>query len=222
MEQGLYKKFRIKPGDKLYLLNAPSNFRAVMGELPEESKISPSKNAQQVHWFVKNTQEVESQVEKVLSQLNEGSLLWVYFPKGSSKIQTDLTRDKGWELLTRPELKWMSLVSFDETWSAFALKKDSSPEVQTRKLEQQEFPEFIDPVKKTVKIPADLADAFKKKARVKERFESLAYSHKKEYVHWILSAKREETRSARVNGTIEMLEQGLKNPSDKGRMNKRK
>jgi hypothetical protein len=220
MEEGLFKKFRIKQGDKLYLVNAPSDFRQTMGELPDEAKISPSKNAQQVHWFVKDTGEVKTQVEKVLALLNEGSLLWVYFPKGSSKIQTDLTRDKGWDLLTRPELKWMALVSFDETWSAFALKKDSSPEVVTRKVEQQEFPEYIDPVKKTVKIPEDLEEAFIKKDKLKNRFLALAYSHKKEYVHWILSAKREETRIARINGTLEMLEQGLKNPSDKRRQTK--
>ena len=39
-----------------------------------------------------------------------------------SKIQTDLTRDKGWESLSKLDLKWITLISVDETWSAFALR----------------------------------------------------------------------------------------------------
>lgn len=49
-------------------------------------------------------------------------MLWISFPKGSSGIQTDLTRDKGWEGVSRFELKWVTLVSVNEVWSAFALR----------------------------------------------------------------------------------------------------
>ena len=45
-----------------------------------------------------------------------------FVPKGSSKIQTDLTRDKGWDVLQGLNLKWLTLVSVDDTWSAFALR----------------------------------------------------------------------------------------------------
>ncbi len=47
-------------------------------------------------------------------------------------------------------------------------------------------------------------------------FDALAWTHKKEYVEWILAAKRDETLANRVNGTIERLRKGPKNPSDKG------
>jgi len=49
-------------------------------------------------------------------------MLWITFPKGISKIQTDLTRDKGWEALQTLDLKWINLISVNETWSAFALR----------------------------------------------------------------------------------------------------
>ena len=41
--------------------------------------------------------------------------VWICYPKGSSKIQTDLTRDKGWQPLDGGDLMWLSLVSIDET-----------------------------------------------------------------------------------------------------------
>ena len=50
------------------------------------------------------------------------SLLWISFPKGASKIQTDLTRDRGWEDVQKLGLKWITLVSVNETWSAFAMR----------------------------------------------------------------------------------------------------
>ena len=54
--------------------------------------------------------------------LKPESLLWVAFPKGTSKIQTDLTRDKGWDVLQQADLKWVTLISVNDTWSAFLLR----------------------------------------------------------------------------------------------------
>ena len=61
-------------------------------------------------------------VPQLVSALKPDSMLWISFPKGSSKIQTDLTRDKGWDALQQADLKWLSLISVDETWSGFALR----------------------------------------------------------------------------------------------------
>lgn len=60
------------------------------------------------------------------------SLLWISFPKGSSKIQTDLTRDKGWEALREVDLKWINLISVDDTWSAFSLRPYRPGEARQR------------------------------------------------------------------------------------------
>ena len=43
-------------------------------------------------------------------------------------------------------------------------------------------------------------------------FETLSFTNKKEYVEWIVTAKREETRNNRIEGTIERLLKGWKNP----------
>jgi hypothetical protein len=42
------------------------------------------------------------------------------FDKGTSKIQTDLTRDRGWDVVGQADLKWVNLVSVNEIWSAFS------------------------------------------------------------------------------------------------------
>ena len=66
-------------------------------------------------------------VERALSA--DGMLL-ISFPKGTSKIQTDLTRDKGWNALRAADLKWLTLISVDDTWSAFALRRYKAGEAR--------------------------------------------------------------------------------------------
>ena len=43
-------------------------------------------------------------------------------------------------------------------------------------------------------------------------FETLSYTHRKEYCRWISEAKKEETRSKRLEKAIEMLKQKVKTP----------
>ncbi|RYF90014.1 MAG: antitermination protein NusB, partial [Chitinophagaceae bacterium] len=43
-------------------------------------------------------------------------------------------------------------------------------------------------------------------------FDSLSFTNKKEYIEWIVTAKREETRTERIAGTIERLAKKWKNP----------
>lgn len=63
------------------------------------------------------------------------------------------------------------------------------------------------PKDKTIETPADVEKALKK-AKVLTYFDSLAYSHRKEYIQWIDSAKKEETRLRRIGQAIEKLQAG--------------
>ena len=75
-----------------------------------------------VQLFVKTQAELERVIAHVRAALKPAGILWITFPKGTSKIQTDLTRDKGWDALQAIDLKWINLISVDEKWSAFALR----------------------------------------------------------------------------------------------------
>ena len=57
-------------------------------------------------------------------------------------------------------------------------------------------------------IPEVLKDALAKHPQAKEVFESFSYTHQKEYIEWIVAAKREVTKQKRVAQTIEWLGQG--------------
>jgi hypothetical protein len=63
---------------------------------------------------------------------------------------------------------------------------------------------------RTVEVPPDLAAALDGDRRA--FFDSLSYTHRKEYVRWIEGAKREETRRARVEKAAAMLQAGVRTP----------
>jgi uncharacterized protein YdeI (YjbR/CyaY-like superfamily) len=58
---------------------------------------------------------------------------------------------------------------------------------------------------KTVDVAPDISIEFKK-AGVLSYFDSLAYSHRKEYVMWIEEAKKEETRKNRIEKAVSKLQ----------------
>ena len=61
-----------------------------------------------------------------------------------------------------------------------------------------------DTAERTVDVPEDLAAALKK-AGLREAFDKLAYSHRREHVQAILDAKKAETRERRIGKALEML-----------------
>ena len=69
-----------------------------------------------------------------------------------------------------------------------------------------------DTEERIVDVPVDFEELMKKEPSVFEYFNSLAFTHKKEYVRWIVEAKREETRNKRLSKAIEMLKARIKTP----------
>jgi hypothetical protein len=62
---------------------------------------------------------------------------------------------------------------------------------------------------RTVEVPQDLQELLKKDSVAQTFFQKLSFSHQKEYVQWIDSAKKPETRMTRIQKTVEMLQQKL-------------
>ncbi|MGZ3840219.1 MAG: YdeI/OmpD-associated family protein [Flavisolibacter sp.] len=210
------KKLRIKEGNLLRTIHAPGNFRSLLGPLPEGVRISATAgNFHQVHWFVKDQAHLHKEWPMVQSLLKEGVLCWIYFPKGSSGIQSDLSRDRGWdELKNVPELQWISLVSLDLTWSAFGLRLKQG-KIKKKAPEEKAILQYIDAGKKTLRLPEDFAAALESNGKAENFFHGLSFTNRKEYVEWIISAKKEATRNTRLDASIERLSNGWKSPDNR-------
>jgi len=217
MAASIADKLKIKAGYTLLTIHAPKDFEATLSPLPADVTITENgKNYQQIHWFVLNQAQMEKEHPKVLKLLKEGVICWTYYPKGSSGIQTDLTRDKGWEKLLTIDIQWLTLISFNVTWSSFSFrqKTEADEKKAAKPKEERLIFQYADSKTKTIRLPDDLAKAFAKNKQAAKIFEALAFSHRREYVEWIVTAKKEETRANRIQGTLERLVKGWKNPAN--------
>jgi uncharacterized protein YdeI (YjbR/CyaY-like superfamily) len=70
----------------------------------------------------------------------------------------------------------------------------------------------IDRNERTVDVPLDLQEALGHNARAAAAFGALAPSHKRAYVDWITSAKKDETRASRILKAADMLTAGTRSP----------
>jgi hypothetical protein len=123
-ESALAKKLKLRPGVRAAIVGAPEGFTASLKPLPAKVDLAEKLHGK-LDWillFVRNEAELSRLAPKAAQALNPAGMLWLAFPKGSSKIQTDLTRDKGWGSVAKLDLKWINLVSVDDTWSAFSLR----------------------------------------------------------------------------------------------------
>jgi hypothetical protein len=120
-ESSLAKKMKLKPGTRAAIINAPRDY---LQGFKHDREISQKLDGKfdWIQIFVENKAGLDKLAPTAAQALNPGSILWISFPKGTSNSQTDLTRDKGWESLQPLDLKWVNLISVNETWSAFALR----------------------------------------------------------------------------------------------------
>jgi len=64
---------------------------------------------------------------------------------------------------------------------------------------------------RTVEVPDEFHMKMKQ-GKVLLFFETLSYTHRKEYCRWITGAKKEETRQQRLEEAIKLLRKGMKTP----------
>jgi hypothetical protein len=126
-DETLLRKLKLKPGVRGAVFGAPDGYIEKLQPLPDATTIEadPADANADYDWvqlFVRDRAALERSLQGARKALKPVSQLWICYPKGSSKIQTDLTRDKGWESLADAELLWINLISIDDTWSAFGLR----------------------------------------------------------------------------------------------------
>lgn len=123
-ENPLLKKMKLKSGQRVAIINAPGGYLEALQPLPADVELAEALVGvfDWVQLFVKTQAELAQMIAHVRAALKPAGMLWITFPKGTSKIQTDLTRDKGWDALQAIDLKWITLISVDDTWSAFSLR----------------------------------------------------------------------------------------------------
>ena len=122
-EKSVVQKLLLKPGQKMLLLNAPKGYRGSLAQLPEGARLEVKLvQADVIQIFVTSMEELKKKLEAVKPILTKKTVLWISYPKGTSKIATDLDRDIIREYAQGAGLTGVSVFSIDEDWSALRLR----------------------------------------------------------------------------------------------------
>jgi hypothetical protein len=75
-----------------------------------------------VQVFAKDRATLDRHLEAAHAALKPGGLFWISYPKGSSKVPTDLNRDVFWDALEHLGVRPVTQVSVDQVWSALRFR----------------------------------------------------------------------------------------------------
>lgn len=121
----LLKKLQFKNNDRMLVLDLPQDLRELKDLWESETTVlsEPDGKFKFALCFVQDQQAIKSALHRVSGHLEDDALLWMAYPKKSSKkYNSDITRDQGWEPLGAVGLEPVRQVAIDADWSALRFR----------------------------------------------------------------------------------------------------
>ena len=124
-DKSVAEKLPIKAGYKVLLFNIPPDYKSLLGELPAGTTVleNSTEKADLIQVFVSSKKELEYQLSNLKALLKPKGLLWITYPKGTSKVKADINRDSINAYAQTIGLTGIAMISIDDTWSALRLKE---------------------------------------------------------------------------------------------------
>lgn len=115
----LVKKLGLKPGHSFYVYQPPEAYFDWLSPLPEnvKSKTRLSDMLDFIHLFVKDRKTFQAAFRSAREHLNKDGMLWVSWPKKSSKVPTDLDENNISDFGLKEGLVDVKVCAVDDTWS---------------------------------------------------------------------------------------------------------
>ncbi|MCP4403974.1 MAG: DUF3052 family protein [bacterium] len=119
----LAQKLGIKENFTMYIQNSPANYEQLIRPLPEGVVISKrlSNELDMIHFFVKSRKELSSDIENFSRTIEQNGMIWVFWPKKSSHVPTDVTENVIREVVLPLGLVDVKVCAVDEVWSGLKI-----------------------------------------------------------------------------------------------------
>jgi len=119
----LRQKLGIKPGLTVVTINAPTNYRPLLGTIPEgvtfSGRLTPDSSF--VHVLIKKRSELANKLSVLREKIADTGTVWVSWPKRSSGVPTDVTEDVVRAVALPLGFVDVKVCAIDETWSGLKL-----------------------------------------------------------------------------------------------------
>ena len=121
-EKTAAQKAGVKPGTTVALVNDVPGVVASLG-FPEDTAFVDAADAHIVVLVATERVELERLMPATVERLAPGAQLWVLFRKGGKAAGIDVGRDSVWSIADGLGMRPLGLLSVDEAWSAFRLRR---------------------------------------------------------------------------------------------------
>jgi len=118
----LGKKLGLKEGQVVKLIAQPEHYFGLFTDFPEvriSKNTKPGKDF--IHFFATKLGEIEKKIPALKSELKQDGMIWVSWPKKSSKIPTDIDENAIRRIALENGLVDIKVCAIDETWSRLKL-----------------------------------------------------------------------------------------------------
>jgi hypothetical protein len=124
----IFAKLNYKSQPEIAVIKAPDEFLPVVADVqPMATIVTSPEQIQEGTFaiaFVKTQAEVDTISTALAEQLKGDALLWLAYPKGSSKkYKCDFNRDTGWAVLGKLGFEPVRMVAIDNDWSALRFRR---------------------------------------------------------------------------------------------------
>ena len=120
----IVKKLGLKPGMRAVVLGAPSGYMDSLAPLPDGVAVSESLGSAHefVQFFATKKSEITKSAKKLLLSAAPGALVWVTYPKKTSRVDSDLSREEVWAAMEGTGWRPVSQIAIDDVWSALRFR----------------------------------------------------------------------------------------------------
>lgn len=122
-ETPLKHKLGIKEGFIMRLIHQPDYYFGLLEDLPENIKIEKDTKTKKdfIHYFAREAAQLKRDILLLRNEIKENGMIWVSWPKKTSKIKTDMDEEVIRHLALTHGLVDVKVCAIDETWSGLKL-----------------------------------------------------------------------------------------------------
>ncbi len=119
----LLKKLGLKAGQNIAVLGAPEGYLRLLGPLPDDLSLAENEDAplDVAHVFATSRAVLQRRLNELRQRIAPNGMIWVSWPKRSSKAPTDVTEDVVRDIALPLGLVDVKVAAIDETWSGLKL-----------------------------------------------------------------------------------------------------
>lgn len=119
----LFEKLGVKADATLVVVNAPKDYKALLEGPPPSVRITSTvgREPRMVHLFCSSVADLKKRLADLTARLARDGMIWVSWPKKTSRVPTDITEDRIREVAFPLGLVDVKVCAVSDVWSGLKL-----------------------------------------------------------------------------------------------------